>query len=128
MRRLKVLELNIESRDYDFLGMTGEIEAWCGKNQIAPKLKNRLQLTFEEAAQLLVSKLENPRIQAVCEYSETTEDAEWTLRYAGPSLDVTRSEGGLAFTVLKGMTEDMEYSWQGEEELPNCLHVRVRRD
>ena len=69
VRRLKVLELNIESRDYDFLGMAGEIETYCSKNQIAPKLANRVQLVFEEAMQLLMPALESPRIQAVCEYS-----------------------------------------------------------
>ena len=42
IRKLKVLELNIHSRDYDFLGMAGEIEAWCGKNQIAPRAANRI--------------------------------------------------------------------------------------
>ena len=42
IRKLKVLEMDIESRDYDFLGMAGQIEAWCGKNQISFKTASRL--------------------------------------------------------------------------------------
>jgi len=126
VRRLKVLELTIESRDYDFLGMAGEIMAYCGKNQIAPKLSNRVQLTFEEAVQMILPALENPRLQAVCEYSESTERAEWTLHYGGAHRDLTQTDDELALAVLKGMTERMEYTWNEGAELPNELRLTVR--
>ncbi len=127
VRRLKVLELNIESRDYDFLGMAGEIEAYCGRNQIPQKLSGRIQLAFEEAAQLLVPALKDVHVQAVCEYSEQARSARWTIRYAGPRMDLTRSEDDLALAVLKGMTEAIEYAWQADEALPNALNMVVRR-
>ena len=126
VRRLKVLELDIASRDYDFLGMAGEIEQYCSKNQIAPKLASRIQLTFEEAAQLLVPAMAAPRLQAVCEYSEAAERAAWTIRYAGPRLDVTETGDDLALAVLKGMTEDMDYAFEAGQELPNRLTLKVR--
>ena len=127
VRRLKVLELNIESRDYDFLGMAGAIEAWCGKNQIAPKLAGRIQLVFEEAVGLLAPLLETPRIEAVCEYSEQRERAEWTIRYGGERLDVTGRDDDLALAVLKGMTEGIEYAWNGDGEFPNQLLLTLKQ-
>ncbi len=69
VRKLKVLELNINSRDYDFLGFASQIDVWCSKNQITPKLKNRIQLIFEEASNLLScrigSKISQPSGAAV---------------------------------------------------------------
>ena len=127
VRRLKVLELNIESRDYDFLGMASEIQTWCNKNQVAAKLAHRIDLTFEEATQLLVPAMDHPRLRAVCEYSEASEGAEWTLRYPGPRRDVTQAEDDLSLAVLKGMTEGMDYSWREGEELPNRLRLAVKR-
>ena len=126
VRRLKVLELNIESRDYDFLGMTSQIDAYCVKNQIAPKQANRIQLTFEETAQLLLPALKEPRLKAVCEYSEETESAEWSFRYAAPRLNVEEMGNELALTVLKSMNEGMEYAFDEEAELPNRLTVKVK--
>ena len=80
VNRLKVLELTIESRDYDFLGMAGEIAQYCNKSQITPVLTNRIQLAFEESVnRLLIPSLKNPRIQAVVEYSEEAE-----LTYSPP--------------------------------------------
>ncbi len=126
VQRLKVLELSIESRDYDFLGMAAQIDAYCRKNQIPKKLAGRIQLTFEEAAQTLVPALDDPRMTAVCEYSEAEETAEWVIRYAGSAGDVTKSDNDLSLAVIKGMTENIEYSWQADAELPNRLSLLVR--
>ena len=126
IQKLKVLELNITSRDYDFLGMAGEIEVYCNKNQIAPKLANRIQLVFEETMQLLIPMLKSPRVQAVCEYAEATETAEWTIRYNGARLDITGSEDDLALSVLKGMTENMEYIWDEGDALSNRFSLRIK--
>ncbi len=128
VRRLKVLELNIESRDYDFLRMASQIDTYCRKNQIPPKLAAHILLAFEETMQQLVSLLKNPRIQAVCEYSDSTGEAEWMIRYADPHMDLTRSGDELALAVLKGATVDIEYIRQAEEALPNVLRLQVNRD
>ena len=127
IRKLKVLELNIRSKDYDFLDMAGQIETYCNKNQIGLKQASHIRLAFEEAVQMLVPRLENPCIQAVCEYAEDTESAEWTIRYAGPRLDATAEGDGLGMAVLKGMTETMEYTVNENEERPNCLHLVLKK-
>jgi len=125
VRRLKVLELNIESRDYDFLGMAGEIAQYCNKNQISPKLANRIQLVFEETAQLLAPALDASAIQAVCEYSETAERGEWTFRYGGPRRDIVESGDALSLAVLRGMAEQIEYGFDEGATLPNRLWLRI---
>lgn len=127
VRRLKVLELTIESRDYDFLGMLSQIDGYCGKNQIPPKLASRIRLTFEETANLLVPAMEKPLIRAVCEYSEAAESAEWTFRYAPPELTTAGMHNDLALAVLNGMTESMHYSYEKDEELPNRLTLKINR-
>ena len=70
--------------------------------------------------------LEAPRIQAVCEYSEAEQSAEWTFSYAGPRRDVSADGDGLALAVLKGLTESMDWDWDEAAALPNRLRVRVR--
>ena len=126
VHRLKVLELNIESQDYDFIGMMNEIETWCVKNQVTLKLKKRIQLVFEETTQLLMPLLKNPHIQAVCEYSEQNSEAEWTLRFAGEHIDLTQSDEDLGLMLLQGMAEHMDYLWNENEPLPNSLHITVK--
>jgi len=128
VHRLKVLELDIESRDYDFLDKASQIDNYCRKNQIPPKLGAHIQLAFEETVQQLVRMLKNPRVQAACEYSENTGSAEWTIRYADPYLDVIKSGDELALAVLKGATQDIEYVREADAQLPNVLRLVVSHD
>ena len=128
VRRLMVLELNIESRDYDFLNMAGQIGNWCVKNQITPKLSNRVRLVFEEIMGLLIPALQKPRVQAVCEYSAQTEQAEWSICYSGPRYDVSSSKDEIAIALLRGMTEKEEYIWDDGTELKNRLRLIVRHE
>lgn len=126
VHRLKVLELNIESRDYDFICMARQIEGWCGKNRIAPKLTNRIRLVFEEATQLLIPYFKTPNIKAVCEYSENLDGAKWIFSYANDFADVTQSDDNLTISVLKGLAVDLSYEWIEDEPKPNRLSIEIR--
>ena len=126
IQKLKVLELAIESRDYDFLGMAGQIEAYCNKNQIPSKTAGRIQLAFEETVEhLLLPALEEPRIHAAVEYAEETEQAEWDIRYGGPRYDAHSSGDELVLAVLKGITAEINYAWNEGAELPNQLRLKL---
>ena len=76
---------------------------------------------------LLVPVLETPHVQAVCEYSEQTECAEWTISYGGGRLDVTGRHDDLALAVLKGMTEEIGYAWDEDAEFPNQLLLKLKQ-
>ena len=127
IRKLKVLELNIESRDYDFLGMAGEIDRYCGKNQIPARVAHYIHLAFEELVQqMLIPVLEHPDIQAVIEYSEAGESAVLTVRYNGRAFDVTAGGNGLSLKILRSAVSDMTYAWNESEECPNQVTLRIR--
>ncbi|MBP5280049.1 MAG: amino acid ABC transporter ATP-binding protein, partial [Erysipelotrichaceae bacterium] len=126
VQNLKVLSLEINSRNYDFLSMASQIENYCNKNQIAPKATKRILLVFEEITQLLMQKLDSPVIKAVCEYSESEESANWTISYSGPAMDVSKAEDELGMTVLKGMTDTIEYSWNEDSKTGNQLYLKVK--
>ena len=56
-----------------------------------------------------------------------SEMAEWTIRYNGAQLDVTSaSDQNLSLAVLKGMTEEITYTWLEADQLPNQLKLTLR--
>ena len=127
IHKLKVLELGIESRDYDFLGMAGEIDRYCVKNQVPARLAHYIHLAFEELVQqILVPALEDPKIQAVIEYSEADESAVWTVRYNGRAFDVTAAGDELSLKVLRSAVSEMAYAWDENEACPNRVTLRIR--
>ena len=125
VRHLKVLELSIESRDHDLLGMESAILQYCHKNQIAPKLANRIQLAFEELTQQLTAKLDRPRIQVVIEYAEDDERATLTTRYNGEPCDITLTGEPLSLSVLKGIASDIQCTQDPSGEFPNRVDLSI---
>ena len=127
IRKLKVLELSIESRDYDFLAMAGEIDRYCEKNQISWKMANRIHLAFEELIQqTLVPALEEPVVHLAVEYSEAEESAVMTIRYNGQAFDVTGLEDELSRKVLKSAVSEMTYTRDEDAECPNQITAYIR--
>lgn len=129
VRRLKVLELEIPNKDYDFLGMTGLISEYCRKNQVSSKLENRSQLALEELIEQILKRTTKPtRIQAVMEYSEAQEQMTMILRFSGPKPEGVNDPGSLSIKLLKSAISTAEYSREEESDLPNRLVLHVRNE
>jgi len=110
IRRLKVLELEIHSRQYDLLGMQSEIRDYALRNQIAPRMSGRIQLAFEELVhQILMPRIPDPDIRVTIEYSAEKETAAISVQYNGAPLDPSVSENELSLSVLKGITTDLSF-------------------
>lgn len=126
IQRLKVLELEIRSKNYDFLGAQGEIIRFCEKNQIARRMDMHLQLAFEETVQqLLIPRRKEADLNVTIEYSEETETAVFAVRYGGEEDNVLMQENPLALSVLKGVAKNIKYSYDPEKELKNEVTMIV---
>lgn len=126
IRRLKVLDLEITSKDYDFLGTMGEIEQYCTRNQIPPTQSYRIQLAFEELTQQIVPKLAKPQLTAVIEWSETEQRATLAIRHNGPAFDVATINDSIAADVLGGITSTLECTRDEGNALPNSIVLTIR--
>ena len=122
VRRLKVLELKAGARDFDFRSSVGEIEQFCRRNQIDPRLAYRIQLAFEEVVQqLLMPRLEDPRLDVIVEYSEAEEKALMTVLSNGPQFDIERVKDDLSAVVLKGIISNFSYERKESNSYPNRI-------
>ena len=111
IHRLKVLEIKINGKNYDFPATVSSIENYCRKNLVAPRTCNRLQLAFEELVQqILLPKLDNPDINAVIEYSEEKNEAVMSVNYNVKGVNLLGTADELSMTVLKGIASNIEYS------------------
>ena len=127
IRRLKVLELHIQSRDYDFLGMQSEIQQYCIRSQILPRTASRLQLAFEEIVQqMLIPGMPTPDIELTVEYSEAEDSVVLIIQYGGEPFNVLEQGDELSLAVLKSTVAEMRYSWQEDDVRGNRIVIRIR--
>ena len=124
IRRLKVLELLIDSREYDFPGAGSEIDRFCIQNDIPPRTKYRIRLAFEELVQqMLLKVLQETPLHVSIEYSADRERTTVTVSYGGPRFDPAEGENELSYAVLKNSVEELSYRYEPEAEEANRIRV-----
>lgn len=128
IRKLKVLEIEISSKDYDFLNVVSQINQYSGKNQIDTKMAQHIQLAFEELVHnQLVQVLKDPKIRVTVEFSAAEESAVVTVLYNGGTYDVTRQGDQLSLAVLKSAVSEMTYSMENDPVLGNKIVMKIKQ-
>ena len=127
IRKLKVLELRIDNRDFDFIGAGTEIDLYCLQNDIDPKTKYRIRLVIEELVQqILFGRYPDPDVSVTVEYSPDDRTATVTADYAGESFDPREKIGDLSLTLLTGVAENMEHTYDGASDMPNRVVIKLK--
>ena len=127
IQRLKVLELNVDSPEYDFLEAGAQIDRYCQKNDIPPRTKYRIRLAFEELVQQLLQEvLSKEPIHVTVEYTGEEAHSTVTVSYGGPKFDPAEGENELSYKVLKASMEELTYEYDPEAETPNIVRVQIR--
>ena len=127
IRKLKVLELRIDSRDFDFIGAGTEIDRYCLQNDIDPTKRYHICLAVEELVQqILFAKYESPDVRVTVEYTPDRQRVDVTAEYAGESFDPREGGDGLSLTLLNGIAERIGYSYDGSADLPNRVKITLK--
>lgn len=126
IQRLKVLELKIDEHDYDFLSAGSEIDKFCMKSDITPKIKYRIRLVFEELMQqIILPVLDEPHISVTAEYSEKENLVNMTVLYNGDRFDPADTDNDLSYRLLNSMVQDMHYDETEEDGFTNRIILKI---
>ena len=127
IKKLKVLELVIDSREYDFIGAGTEIDRYCQQNGLAPREKFRIRLAIEELVQqILLPRISEPKIHVTVEYSSQEGRTELTVTYGGERLDPRETDNELSLSVLTTTVEEISYLYDPQAEETNCIKLKIK--
>lgn len=126
INRLKVLELLIDSVDHDFLTLGSDIDRYCLKSDMPPRLRHRIHLVFEELVeQILMPVLPQPQIKVIVEYAEARRSVDMTVLYNGALFDPASTDNALSYTLLRNVASELQYAPQMEDVYTNRLHCVI---
>ena len=127
IRRLKVYEARIESRDHDFIRMDAELDTFFMNNDVAPAMKYRIRLAIEELVrQILLPHYEDPEICVTVEYSVQEEKCHISVFYAGEAFDIKNTENVLSLSMLENTAEELSYSFDRNDEMANRVDIQIK--
>ncbi len=128
IRRLKVFERLIESRDYDFINFAAELDNYLLQNDVRENVKNRIRLAIEETVQqVLIPRFYKPRIRVSVEHSMQDGSTHILISYGGERFDVRNSENELSITMLGNTAQSISYSYNENDDLCNRLEIDIKQ-
>ena len=126
IKKLKVLELTIDSRGFDFIGAGSEIDRYCMQNDIPSRTKYRIRLAIEELVQqMLLPVLDTTPIRVTVEYAEAEDTATVTVVYGGERFDPQEGENELSYRILSRSVEELTYTFDPAQADTNTVRVRI---
>ena len=126
INELKVLDINIDSKDYDFYGASTLIDSYCKKNQISYTKAYHLQSIFDELCiEILTPILDEPLISFHVEYTKNYDILKAIVKYGNKSFDIEDSENKLSLSLIKGFARSIEYA-RIDEEFVNQLVIDIK--
>ena len=127
IRRLQILELVVDSRNYDFAAVESRIREHCSKQHLSPSLQNRLQLVFEELVhQQLVRGSGLSTIKLLVEIPQEQNSCTVTICYGGEKHNVLEDADPLSRKVLEGLASELRHEWNEEKKLRNAVIISLR--
>ena len=126
IRRLKVLDYTITSRDFDFLGFNTQIEEFGRKHRISQRTIYNIQSYIEEMCVQILLPAQNDafELQVSIEYSEEKETAEVVIRYGGDTFDPLQTDNTLSLLLAQKAAEHITYRKDGD--LRNRVDAKIR--
>jgi polar amino acid transport system ATP-binding protein len=126
IEKLKVFEVTIDSRDFDFMGLNTDLENYCNKQNISRNDCHKLQSVMEELCRIILLPVyEDPDIRCSIEYAEKTGHINITVEYCGTEYDPKNSNNELALSILKGTTSCMSYEYNAVDKYANKVKIEL---
>ena len=112
IHRIRSFEYHIDSPDFDLYAMNAEIEKFCEKHILTPKMINNIQLVIEELLGFYMDKTEKININLELSYSEKQDIMELYFESEGNPLDIFASDKHkeeLGAVIIKNITTSIDY-------------------
>ena len=122
IRKLKILEYEIDSREFDLIAFFSRIEAFCQKYGLNRKTILTAQLILEEIITTLLDKYyltDTPQIKCNVEYSEANNELMLYVSYKGIEENIIeQAMDEIQKLLVKGKTKSYAHFYkEGSNEL-----------
>ena len=120
VKRLKVFEMLIESKEFNYADFINKLSKYGYKNQIDNKIIRKLESCFEELClEILLNELNKPLILFTSEYNETDNIVKVDVTYNGNTFNPLTTSNKLSLPILKNIIKNEKYQKVSDGEYTN---------
>ena len=127
VRALRVLEFDVESKDFDFIGTQTTITEFAYRNGISAKLVNRLQSIMEELFQMVIIQPEEQhKMHISVEYNNKEESLSGTVLFSGPVVDPDDPMFFFSWPIIVKRCSEVALEAVVQDEYTNRVTMKIK--
>ncbi|MDO4938732.1 MAG: amino acid ABC transporter ATP-binding protein [Lachnospiraceae bacterium] len=127
VKALRVLEFDVQSADFDFIGMKTQILDFAYRNGVSTLAMNRLMSIVEEFVQMIIiQQQEDNRMKMTFEYNKHEERIEGNILFSGEELDPDNPRYVFSWPIIKMRATEIETSLIDEDGYTNRVFITIK--
>lgn len=130
IRQLQLLNIQIDSIDFDFIGIYTRIDRYVERQRINSKQANAMHVAFEELCKRIILEhidTDNSfKLNITYDYIEKANYIHLTVRYTGDEFNPLDSDDDLAVTILQHIVGDMKWEYVEDGDYSNRVTALIQ--
>ena len=128
IKRIKLFEKLIKSKDFDFIEFNNELDDFARKNSIPEKALYGLRSVFEELCmQIIIPEFEDEfTLSFQAEYSQKDDAVTVLIKYTGKEFNPMESGNFLSVKLAENSAESIEYRTGEIDGFTNFIVAKIK--
>ena len=127
VRALRVLEFDVQSKDFDFIGTHTTMADFAYRNGIDSALQVRMQSIMEELFQMvIIQPREENRMHISFEYNHSEKAISGIVRFSGPKVDPDDPMYFFSWPIIVMRASEVEIEDIEEDGYTNKVLLKIR--
>lgn len=123
---LRVLEFNVESKSFDFIGVETNIADFAYRNGVPRRLTSRLEAIMEELFQMvIIQPKEKNRMHVSFEFDYKTESLVGTILFSGPKFDADDPAYFISWPIIKMRASEINVEDYEQDGYTNKAIIKI---
>jgi len=125
IKKLKILNFEINDIDFDFQSIVYRIQEYCVKNNLDHKLTTKLNIAFEELCKQIIIKHvgEQIKMEVNIEYGQKTGVTTMCVKYNGDSFDPKDTDNDIALKLFESVIKEYKYTYINDDKYTNQVDI-----
>ena len=132
VRQLRVLEFDVESKNFDFIGNNTTVQQFAFANAIPHDLQERLTAILEELYQMvIIQPIEDNKMHIAFEFSKKENSIKGNVKFTGPYIDPDDPMFFFSWPIIVKRASEVEVGKCPENdpnEFTNDVRIIIKND
>ena len=127
VRALRVLEFDVESKDFDFIGTQTSFEEFAYRNGVSRDLLGRLEAIMEELFQMIIIQPKEQNCMHVSfEYNNKEKYLSGVVRFSGPKFDPDDPHYFISWPIIVRRASEVSVEDIEDGAYTNLVNIKIQ--